>query len=181
MTVTRLQVFYSRGLTGKWSNVYHVDAADLGAAGLAFSESMQTPLLGILHVSCLLDKVLISSLEDDTFTEIVVGQGGDNGDTNDIMPLFNSIKVLFQPVGFGRPDYKFIKGTLTDDANESGFIASSVMGLVQSAFATAISDMSGSSAPLCSENGDLWSSVVVQAQIQMRQMHRRRKKAVVVP
>lgn len=181
MPVFRLQVFYSRAGQNKWTNVYHVDAADLATAALAFVESMQTPLLALLHVSCLLDKVLLSSLDDDTFTEVLVGQGGDNGDTEDIMPLFNSAKVLFQPVGFGRPDYKFIKGTLTDDANEGGFVASSVVTHLLTQFAAIITDMSGSSAPLCSENGDLWSSATVQPAVQMRQMHRRRKKTVVTP
>jgi len=176
-----MQVFYSQGGTNKWSNVYHIDVADLASAVVAWNESMQAPLLNLLHVSCLLDKALFSSLDDDTFTEVIVGQGGDNGDTDQLMPLFNSAKVLFQPTGFGRPDYKFLKGTLTDDANESGFIAASVITHIQTQFAAAITDMSGSSAPLCSENGDLWSSVVVQSAIQMRQMHRRRARVTPTP
>jgi hypothetical protein len=181
MAVTRLQVFYSRGAGDKWTNVYHVDAADFPTVIIAWGESMQQHLLDILHVSCLLDKLLISSLDDDTFTEVIVGQGGDNGDTTDLLPLFNSIKAFFQPVGFGRPDYKFYKGTLTDDANAGGFIESTVITSVGNALNSMIADMSESSAPLCSENGDLWASVSLQQRIQMRQMHRRRARTEPTP
>ena len=181
MAVARMQVFYSRLGTQKWSNVYHVDAPDLVSAADTFEVEMQPELLLLLHVSCLLDKVLISSTTDDTFVERLIGQGGDNGDTDDLMPLFNSIKVFFAPDGLGRPDYKFLKGTLTDDANESGFIASSVVTNVITNFEAIISGMSGGSCPLVSENGDLWTGVTVQSEIQMRQMHRRRKRATPTP
>jgi hypothetical protein len=181
MAVIRLQVFYHKGVQGKWSNVYHAEADTLGAVGLAFFESMRDPLLDLLHVACTLDKVLISSLEDETFIETPIGMGGTNGDTDDLMPLFNSAKALFATAGLGRPDYKFMKGILTDDANESGFIASSVMTHIQNVFNTIITDMSGSGAPLVSDSGDLWTGTSVQAEIQMRQMHRRRRRTTPTP
>jgi hypothetical protein len=178
MPVTRLQVFYNKGGTEKWTNVYHADGADLTVVASAFDEAMKLNLRGLAHISVLLEKVLISSLTDDTFLEVPINMAGVNGDTDDLMPLFNCAKVLFPTEGFGRPDYKFLKGTLTDDANESGFIASSVIAAIVGAFDTTISDMSINSAPLCSEAGDLWTSTSVQSKIQMRQMHRRRKRTV---
>jgi len=98
-----------------------------------------------------------------------------------MLPLFNSIKVLFTSAALGRPDFKFLKGIMTEDANEGGFVASSVKTAVLTAFASMISDMSTSSAPLCSETGDEWSGISVQDAVQMRQMHRRRKRTVVSP
>ena len=181
MAVTRIQVFYNKSGTEKWSNVYHADGADLSVVAAAFDEALKLPLRGLAHITVLLEKVLFSSLTDDTFLEVPINSAGVNGDTDDLMPLFNCAKVLFTTDGFGRPDYKYLKGTLTDDANESGFIASSVIAAIVGAFDTAISDMSINSAPLCSENGDLWTATSVQSKIQMRQMHRRRRRTTPTP
>jgi|ERR1051325_784406 hypothetical protein len=181
MAVARMQVFYVKGVQGKWTNVYHVDAPDLVSAADTFEVEMKPKLLDLLHVTCVLEKVLVSSLSDDTFVERNYGDGGANGDTDDLMPLFNSAKVLFAVDGLGRPDYKFLKGILTDDANESGFIAGSVVGHIIDQFEAAISGMSGGSCPLVSENGDLWTGVSVQSAIQMRQMHRRRRRTTPTP
>jgi hypothetical protein len=181
MAVFRLQVFYQRSAAEKWSNVYHIQAGDLPEALAAVVDTMVPGLLSVLHIACTIQKVLVSSLTDDTFVEAPVLQGGANGDTNDLMPLFNSAKVLFATVGLGRPDYKFLKGTLTDDANESGFIASSVRGLIDTVFTDIINDLATDGTPLVSENGDQWGAVSVQDAIQMRQMHRRRRRVAPTP
>lgn len=181
MAIFRVQVFYSMGALGKWSNVYHADGTSLADVLSAFQDNMQEPLRTLLHVQGILEKVLISSTTDDTFLEAPILLGGANGDTEQVMPLFNSIKVFFQTDALGRPDYKFVKGTLTDDANEGGFVASSVVTGVRSAYLDIISDMSTASAPLVSESGDLWTDVAVQTLIQMRQLHRRRRRTTPTP
>jgi len=181
MAITRLQVFYSGPQLQKWSNVYHVDAPSLADAAVAFTDNMQEPLRVLLHVSCSLVKALFSSTTDDTFLEVPINAGGASGDTDQMMPLFNSIKTLFVTEGLGRADYKFLKGILTDDANEGGFVASSVKTAVLAAFTSIVSEMSINSAPLISESGDLWTGASVQDAIQMRQMHRRRKRTIVTP
>jgi len=44
-----------------------------------------------------------------------------------------------------------------------------------------IDDMTTNSTPLCDESGLAWGSASVQPAVQMRQMHRKRKKKVVTP
>lgn len=172
-----MQVFYHVGTFAKWTNVYHLDVADLPTADLAFSESMQAPLLNMLHIACTLDKVLFSSLEDDSFLETPKELSGTMGDTEQLLPLFNRVKVLFTTAGLGRPDVKFQGGFLTENSNEGGFIAESSISDLVAGWGSIITEMSGSSAPLVSHEGDLWSGVSIKTEIQMRQLHRRRRRA----
>jgi hypothetical protein len=181
MAVFRLQVFYQGPNNQKWSNVYHVDSPSLADAASAFTDNMQPSLLVLLTTACLITKALFSSLTDDTFLELPINEPGESGDTTVMLPLFNSIKVLFSTGGLGRPDYKFLKGIMTEGANEGGFVASSVKSAVTTAYGVIISEMSINSAPLVSEDGEEWSAISVQDAVQMRQMHRRRRRTTPTP
>lgn len=181
MAVIRTQVFFTQGIGNKWSNVYHLEADGLLDAAIAFTDDMLPALLSVLSPNCLLVKALFSSLVDDSFTERIYNDAGTNGDTDVLLPLFNSAKVLFGTASLGRPDYKFLKGLVTEDANENSFLASSVIGHIEDVFSALITAMSSAGVPLVSENGDLWASVSVAPLIQMRQMHRRRRRTTPTP
>jgi hypothetical protein len=175
VAVSRAQIFYEIVGLGKWSNVYHQEADSLIDARIAWTTAGIPILLGLLHSSAQITRVLVSSLTDDTFTEAAVNESGTSAFSDSRLPLFNSVKALFQTAGLGRPDLKFYKGWLTEALNDSGFITSPDLDDFETALASLIGDMSAEGAQLCSENGDAWGAASVQSAIQMRQMHRKRR------
>jgi len=179
MAVFRAQVFYEIVGVGKWTNVYHVDAANLVDADASIVGTLVPQLLPFLHSSGRIVKTLTSSLADDTFIDSSINEAGTSAFTDSRLPLFNSVKVLFDTAGGGRPDYKFLKGWLTEALNDSGQVTPSDADDLDTGLTGAITAMAADDVPLCSEDGSLWSNVSVQPDIQMRQMHRRRRRVVV--
>lgn len=177
MAVFRCQVFYQRGEGDKWTNVYHLSGTTLHGALIAAANTLVPGLLPLLHASCRIVKVLVSSLSDDTFEESSIEQAGTSAFTDSVLPFFNSVKAKFNTSGTGRPDLKFYKGWLTEALNDSGVITSLDLSDFTDALNQLIIDMNSESYDLSSENGDLWSTsgATVQPAIQMRQMHRKRR------
>lgn len=175
MATTRLQVFYQIGEGEKWSNVYHVDTTTITDALTAFTSHMQATLLGMLHSSARITKVLSSSLIDDTFQELSVEEAGTSAFTDSRLPLFDCVKLLISTAGLGRPDGKFLKGWLTEGNSASGAIDSIPLDELLGDFQQMIDDMASESTPFVSDTGDEWAIVSASPNIQMRQMHRRRR------
>lgn len=180
MPVYRVQVFYQLGLAGKWTNVYHVQAAGIADAAGDFDAAATAPLLQILDPQATLVKYLISDLVGTQFVTVTKGLNGTSTAAGDTLPLFNSVKVLITAGAFGRPDYKFYKGFITESIQTNGILTPGSMGYVDTAVQTMINDMITAGSPLVSENGNAWGQASVQAAVQMRQMHRRRKKKALV-
>lgn len=178
MAVFRAQVFYTLSRGDKWTNVYHISADDLTGARSSFSSIAIPALLSVLHPSGQIAKVLYSSLTDDTFITDVIGSNGTSADSGSLLPIFNSVKVFFSTTAVGRPDYKFIRGGVTESLAVDDEIDPTIRTALDATFSDLVSDMAGDDSPLCSESGDLWGIVSVQSKIQMRQPHRRRKKVV---
>ena len=178
MAVFRLQVFYQIGEGGKWSNVYHVDASDLAGVVAAFSSDMLPGMLPILHASARITKVLASSLTDASFLEEVIEQFGTSAATDGRLPLWNCVRALISTDAPGRPDVKFLKGYLTEGTIAVDLIESAAVTVLSTNFNAIISSMIANSTPLVSESGDAWIGAVIQPAIQMRQLHRKRKKTV---
>lgn len=181
MALFRVQVHYQAGEGAKWSNVYHITASD-GATALAAADTvLANGLTSILHPACRIVKVLVTDLVAHTFFERVLQRAGTNGDTDSLMPFFNAAKVLFGTDAGGRPDYKYFKGLLTDDANASGQLESSVIAHLEDILSTLLTDMEDNSTPLVADDSAAWTSIAVDPTIAMRQLHRRRRRTVVTP
>ena len=181
MTVFRIQVNYTKGLTGKWSNVWHVDAADMGDAVASCVIGMEDHLLALLNVGCLLKSYLISDPATSAFFTEDRNSAGLNNDTGSLLPLYNSAKVLFPPTDFGRPDLKYFKGFVGETNQSDGILDSGGQTLLDTEVEGMIDDMTANGTPLCSDTGQVYTTAQVQPAVQMRQMHRKRKKTVVTP
>jgi len=175
MATTRLQVFYQLGEGEKWTNVYHTDVDTITDAITAFESVMQSYLLTLLHSSCRIVKVLASSLTDDTFQEASIEEAGTSAFTGSRLPFFNCVKVQVSTTGLGRPDVKFMKGWLEEGNSSSGQIDSSALSDFLDNFNNMIQDMIDNSTSLVSEDGTQWAVATASPNIQMRQMHRRRR------
>jgi len=181
MAVFRVQVNYSFGVTGKWSNVWHVSAADLSTAADIFNVTGVPLLIDLLNSQCTLVSTLISDLGNTDFISTPINLDGSSDAGGDLMPLFNSIKVLFTDGSFGRPDYKFFKGLLTEGGQEGGVIDFTTLGVVNAAVQAFLDAMDGESVPLVSIDNDQYINPSAQPNVQMRQMHRRRRRTTPTP
>jgi len=178
VATTRLQVFYQRGEGAKWSNVYHLDVTTITDAITAFQDFMKPVLLGLLHSTCRITKVLSSSLVDDTFQEQSIEEAGTSAFTDSALPFFNCVKLIINTTALGRPDIKFMKGWITEGNSSSGEIDGSALSDFLDGFNGMIEVMTDESVPLVSDDGALWGVASAPPLIQMRQMHRKRKKVV---
>ena len=178
MALFRVQVNYKRGTTGKWSNVWHVNAADLATAAAAFQASGVPDLLPLLDNSAQLVSLLVSDPATSTFITSILNAAGTSTASGDLLPLFNSAKAFFADGSNGRPDYKYLKGFITESIQTNGVITSGALGVIVSQLGTLIADMDTAGAPLVSADNDPYLTVTAQPDVQMRQMHRKRKKTV---
>jgi hypothetical protein len=176
MTILRVQVNYARGLTEKWSNVWHADADSITDVVGAFGIAMKDHLLALLNENCSIVSVLISDIAGPDFTIVSVDEPGTDTSGGTLMPLFNCVKALF-PVGLGRPDIKYLKGILTEDYHNNGSIGSTLATLVDNELTTMFTDVAAEGVTLVSDDAFPYANVSVQDAVQMRQMHRKRKKS----
>lgn len=177
MTIFRVQVNYTRGTTGKWSNVWHVSAADIVTAASTFLSTAVPDLLPILDNSAELASFLVSDLAGSQFVTQPVNAAGTSSASGDLLPLFNSLKALFPDGSLGRPDYKYFKGFVTESVQTNGILNSGTVTAVEGLLTTLITDMDAASVPLVSDDNDQYASATVQSAVQMRQMHRKRRKS----
>jgi len=181
MPVFRVQVFYQRGLNEKWTNVYHVQGTDLLDVSGAVVGDMEPHLLALLDSSCTLVKYLISDPATGDFQDVPRNSTGTSTASGDLLPLFNSMKAFFQPNNLGRPDYKYYKGFVTESIQTSGNLLSGTINTVDTILTDMLADMTTAGTPLVSEDGATWSAPSVQTAVQMRQMHRRRRRTTPTP
>lgn len=177
MGLYRIQMF--KTLTGDrfWTNVYHTNATTLDAAAdLAFDTIMPfeaAPMDGSFKVV----KILVSNMAGDDFRSIPTNvAGGASG--SPYLPLFNTIKVNFLVAGDGRNDYKFYRGILSEANQTNGQVDSGLVTSLSVAVNTLIADASAGGTDLVDSEGNLWVSGEVQVAVQMRQLHRRRRRVV---
>lgn len=178
MPIFRTQVFYKRGAQGKWSNVWHNEAADIPTLQAAWSSTGIPDLQPMLDSSAVIERFLISDLDGDLFVSTNVNAAGTSTASGDTLPLFNSVKVLFSDGGLGRPDLKYMKGLVTESVQTDGELSNTFQAAVDVLMTTLLNDMAGEATPFTSITGDEYVSASVQPAVQMRQMHRKRKKSV---
>lgn len=178
MPVFRIQVFYQLGTIGKWSNVWHALSADIPTLLTDVSAVMVPDLQPALHPDATLLRTLISDLDGDLFVTTEQNVGGSSSESGSLLPLFNSVKVLLNSGELGRPDLKYIKGFVTEDMQTDGVLEPTQQSAIDVRFTTLLSDMAAAGSPLVTLGGSEYVSASVQAAVQMRQMHRKRKKTV---
>jgi hypothetical protein len=176
MPVFRVQVNYRFGLTGKWSNVWHISGATLTDGADVFLATAVPALRTLLHPDCLMVSLLVSDEAGPTFITAPVNAFGTSSDSGELLPLFNSVKALFADGSLGRPDYKYLKGIVTEGGQIDGDVAAALKLAVEGTLGTLLGDMEVAGFPLVSADNDQYVSVSAQPAVQMRQMHRKRRR-----
>lgn len=181
MAVMRVQVFYEYGARAKWTNVYHCTGTAVGAVKEDFLAEGVPLLIALLDPACSIRKILVSDLAGPDFVEAAVNTDGDHFGSGTILPLFNRAKVEFDTGGSGRPDIKYLGGFVGEDNSDANGLSDAAIVEIVSAYTDMIDAIATAGSPLASENGDLWVSVSVQRAIQMRQLHRKRRRTAPAP
>jgi hypothetical protein len=176
MAVFRVQVFYQLGSIGKWSNVWHADAASIPAVQTAMSAVGVLDLQPLLHPDATLLRFLVSDDAGTDFQTTEVNAAGSSSASDSLLPLFNSVKAILASGGLGRPDLKYFKGLVTEAMQNNGEINPTDRSALDVRVTTLLSDMDAAGVPLCSHEGDHYTGASIQVAVQMRQMHRKRRK-----
>lgn len=176
MPVFRVQVHYQLGSLGKWSNVWHVSATAITDAATGFGGVGVADLLPLLSNDATLVRLLISDLAGSEFVTVNVNTQGTSAEPGELLPLFNSMKVLFSDGSLGRPDYKYFKGYLTEGSQADGTIEAATISSAAALISTLIDDLDAATTPLVSLDNDQYDTGSIQPAVQMRQMHRKRRR-----
>lgn len=176
----KIQVFMTQTGERFWTNVFHVNALTILDAA-AFANITLVPLLaGPMDGTFRVVRTLVSHIADDTFVTTPMNiPGGQAG--SPYLPLFNTIKVLIGVQGFGRNDYKFLRGIITEGNQDNGRVIEPLRDSLTDAWNAAIGNGNASGVDLVDNAGNPWLLASVQESIQMRQLHRKRKKKPVTP
>jgi hypothetical protein len=177
MSLFRHQVFFQIGTGRPWTNVYHTDTADLATAAL---NAVTTLAPGVLHAedpTVTLVKIITSTPGvPGAFIDSAVAAAGTASGLGDLLPLFNTARILFPILVGGRSDSKFIRGFIDETHSAGGLIAGSSISGLETIFTNLITAMAAASSPLVDTDLNLYSIAVCQAAIQERQLHRRRRR-----
>ena len=173
----KVQIFFTQTGDRFWTNVYHVNALTLDAAAAWANTVLVGAMAPQLHEDFRIVKTVVDHLADDSFISTPLNIPG-TSEALDYLPLFNTVKVNVAVAGHGRNDYKFIRGWLSEASVEDGLINPSSLAVYQGLFEDLIADSTAAGVDLVDTDGNLWTTPAVQAAVQMRQLHRHRRRVV---
>ena len=158
--------------------MYHIGADDIGLAALAAVTFIAPFEASILDTTATVFKVLTSDPASVDFIVDALAIAGTSVGGGSLLPLFNTLRALVRVDSFGRNDSKFYRGYLDESFTEDGLIAGATVTGVAGLLNTLMSDMSGNGTPLLADDSAAWLLATVQQEIQMRQLHRKRRRSL---
>lgn len=173
----KVQIFFTRDGERFWTNVYHVNALTLDAAAAWANTVLASAMTIQLNEDFSVVKTVVDHLGDDTFVSTPLSLPGEV--SGSWLSLFNTVKVDIAVAGNGRNDGKFIRGWLHEGLVTDGQIDSAIRTAFEGVFSDLIADSTAAGVDLVDDAGNLWLTATVRANVQERQLHRRRKRVVV--
>jgi len=180
MPLFKIQIFKKlEGSDREWSNVWICDATDLATvvAGM--------PDFGSNEAQFYLDNVIVTrarvsdTLPDtDVFSIVTLDLEGTRGTAGDgdWLPLFNTVRIDIDVEGGGRPSRKYIRPPLLESDQSRGILEDTVITYFTTVANQAIEVASTGSFPMVDPDGQTLITSHAQANVQMRQLHRKRKR-----
>jgi hypothetical protein len=158
-----------------WTNIYHVNAADVAAA-VPLMDAIVAAEASVLYASCIITKGRVDDMVENTdvyFTKVYNTPGGvSTTNAGEFMPLFNVVRVDFGSTAGGRPSRKYYRGCLGETDTGGVTLTSGLL----SRFATFVVTMIGTG--YCDSSGADINSGATWPQPAMRQLRRGSKKKV---
>ena len=160
-----------------WTNVYHVEAADLGEAA-ALATQIKDMERSILDSRCMITKLRVDDMVKgtDVYHTVPVSEMGSLANTGtgapEMLPLFVVVRVDFQVFG-QRPSRKYLRGTLVEAwSGPNGQLNPSIVDIVRDNYATPLAG----SPWYVDESGNPIVAGTVYLRAGMRQLRRGSKK-----
>lgn len=180
MALFILQIF-KEGYGEKWSNTYTLEASAL-AACLPLVDPVVDMEKSIHKEGVEFTYARVSDMVagNDNFFTKPINDFGDVTATAPILPLFNTCRVDIDVEGFGRPSRKYYRLPLAEDEVANALIGGTTLSGVEAAVTgaiTAVDTAGGGDGELVDPDGQSWIVATAQQKIQMRQLHRRRRRA----
>lgn len=178
MPIFRAQVFFTHAL-GKWTNVYHVNAADFATALAHFTDtSVVDKLRSMEHINVTLQQIRVSDEipGTDVFATVPIGLAGTSSDSGSLLPLFNRARVDVAVIGGGRPSRKYIAGWITESLQTDGNLETTAVTYMNTAMGGLITALVTLGSDLCDPDGQEWLTASTIRAVAMHQMHRKRRK-----
>lgn len=161
-----------------YSNVYLVSAADLLAAQ-DMAMSLVTAETQFHYDNVTYDRVLVSSIaeDDDVFEVTPLATTGQLDATGgEFLPLFNVIRVDFHVIGGGRPSRKYYRTPVPEANQIDGLLQDAALAAWQTRMDTFLSDIFTAGVAWVDPDGQSIDAAAVQKPVQMRQLHRKRRR-----
>lgn len=156
----------------RWSNVYHVEAADPEAAldiGVSIANIEQQVYKDYVTMS------RVTVVEDQPepppgSSRVLTGAGDVTGDPDTLLPLFNSVRCTFSD-GNGRPSQKYLRLPLEEADVTNGRLTITLINFVFLNYVTDLIALAG----VVSNSGDTFIEGSVVHAVQMRQLNWKRR------
>lgn len=160
-----------------WTNDWYVGASNLGQAVATanlihdFETAVHFANINFTH-----DLVSPWPVSGGGFTTVTRGDTGERAvESNAFLPLFNTVRLDLS-AGVGRPSPKYLRLPIAEIDQDNGMLASGTITLIQSALDDLFDAVDAlGTALIQSSLADLLSGVVFPM-VQMRQLHRKRKR-----
>lgn len=179
MPLFTIQIFKHLSSTPdrEWTNVYHVFRSGIPEAeddAQAIATMEQSIHQGVVQFSRA--RVSTTVEGDSVFSVVPLGFAG-AGAGSDLLPLFNTVRVDVLTSNLGRPDRKYYRLPIDEGGQTNGVLTSAVQSTVQSAVQSLIDDLNATEGVLVAADTGIWQTATVITAVQMRQLHRRRRRA----
>jgi hypothetical protein len=177
LALYRCQIFKTQTGDRFWTNVYHFNVTTIDAAAAFANTTIAPAEASLMDGTFRVVKTLISDPASDEFVTTPLNIVG-GGAGSQYLPLFNTVKVNVSVDGHGRVDYKFYRGGVTEGNQNNGMMDPATIDAYDDMVNGLIADGAAAGCDLVDSDGNLWVLAVTQPAVQMRQLHRKRKKVV---
>lgn len=161
-----------------WANVYHLRAADIDEAASGVPILVAAERAIHLNTTEFVSARVADIAEGtDVFYSIPLGGFGSVGPGEAALPLWNTIRVDFAVTGGGRPSRKFYRGRLDETASSYLTVVTAVANQIDTELTDMITDLAANGTPYVDVDDQLVNNAVVYPRVQMRQLHRKRRRA----
>jgi hypothetical protein len=176
----KVEIFKHFGTSRPWANTYLLDAADLlDAQGMA--ESIVTAETQLHYTVVQYDRLLVSSTTplDSVFEVTPLATTGQRDSSGvQFLPLFNTVRVDFHAIGGGRPSRKYYRAPIGEFEQTDGLLETATLASWQSLIDSFLASLAGAGVAWVDPQSQVIDAGSVQRPVQMRQLHRKRRRSV---
>lgn len=166
----------------QWGNVYLIEAAGLAEAINAagpiadMDQAMHKP-----RVTQLYARVSDVQPGTDVFATIPLNRLGTGNSNGTSLPLYCTCRVDLQVQGGGRPSRKYFRMPIEEGDQVDGSLTSTFLGIYAGVLQGGLNALSSAGVQFVDPDGQAIVNAVIYPNVQMRQLHRRRKRSAAAP